>query len=231
MDIILLQDVDKVGDKYQTVKVKDGFGNNFLIPKGLALVANDSNRRKYAAINRALDKKDAARLGEYQAIAAQLNGKTVKIVAKAGASGKLFGSVDAAQIAAAITEQLGVAIERKKVSVEPLKELGTHVAAINLHKEVSASVTVEIVSADAPVAVAEAPAPVVVEAPVVEEVAAVVEAPAPVVVEAPAVEEVAAVVEAPAVEEVAAVVETPAVEEVAVVEASDAVAEEVATEA
>jgi large subunit ribosomal protein L9 len=155
MDIILLQDVDKVGDKYQTVKVKDGYGNNFLIPKGLALVANDSNRRKYASINRALDKRDSARLGEYQATAAQLNGKSVKISAKAGSSGKLFGSVDAGQIAAAINEQLGVAIERKKVVCEPLKELGTHIAVINLHKEVQASVTVEIVSVDAPVAVAE----------------------------------------------------------------------------
>lgn len=160
MDIILLQDVDKVGDKYQTVKVRDGFGNNFLIPKGLALVANDSNRRKYASINRALDKKDAARLGEYQATAAQLNGKSVKIIAKAGSSGKLFGSVDAAQIAAAIGEQLGVTIERKKIASEPLKELGSFVATVNLHKEVSAAVTVEIVSADAPVA-----------APAVEEVA------------------------------------------------------------
>ena len=154
MDIILLQDVDKVGDKYQTVKVKDGFGNNFLIPKGLALVANDSNRRKYASINRALDKKESLRLGEYQATAAQLNGKSVKIVAKAGSSGKLFGSVDAAQIAAAIGAQLGVTIERKRVVIEPIKDLGTHTATINLHKEVSASVTVEIVSADAPVAAA-----------------------------------------------------------------------------
>ena len=165
MDIILLQDVDKVGDKYQTVKVKDGFGNNFLIPKGLALVANDSNRRKYASINRALDKKESLRLGEYQATAAQLNGKSVKIVAKAGSSGKLFGSVDAAQIAAAIGAQLGVTIERKRVAIEPIKDLGTHTATINLHKEVSASVTVEIVSADAPV---EAPVAVVVEEVAVE---------------------------------------------------------------
>lgn len=160
MDIILLQDVDKVGEKYQTVKVRDGFGNNFLIPKGLAIVANDSNRRKYASINRALDKKDAARLDEYKATAAQLNGKTVKIIAKAGSSGKLFGSVDAAQIAAAIGEQLGVTIERKKVAVEPLKDLGTYIATVNLHKEVAATVNVEIVSADAPAA-----------APAVEEVA------------------------------------------------------------
>ena len=167
----MLQDVDKVGEKYQTVKVKDGYGNNFLIPKGLAIVANDSNRRKYASINRALDKKESLRLGEYQATAAQLNGKSITIVAKAGSSGKLFGSVDAAQIAAAITEQLGVTIERKRVAVEAIKDLGTHIATINLHKEVTASVTVEIVSADAAAIVAPVAVEEVTEEVVAEETA------------------------------------------------------------
>lgn len=146
MNIILLKDVEKVGEQYQTVKVRDGYGNNFLIPQGMALVANDSNRRKYASIIRALEKRDMAKLGDYQAIAAQLNGKTVKIVAKAGTSGKLFGSVDANQIAAAIAAQLGVTVERKKVVIEPLKEVGTHTASVVLHKEVIASVTVEVVA-------------------------------------------------------------------------------------
>ena len=144
MNIILLKDVDKVGEQYQTVKVRDGFGNNFLIPQGMAIVANDSNRRKYASIIRALDKRDSAKLGEYQAVAAQLNGKTVKITAKAGSSGKLFGSVDAIQIAAAIAEQLGVTVERKKVVTEPIKEVGTHAVSVVLHKEVIASVSVEV---------------------------------------------------------------------------------------
>ena len=146
MNIILLKDVEKVGEQYQTVKVRDGYGNNFLIPQGMALVANDSNRRKYASIIRALEKRDMAKLGDYQAVAAQLNGKTVKIVAKAGSSGKLFGSVDAAQIATAIAEQLGVTVERKKVVIEPIKEVGTHTASVVLHKEVIASVTVEVVA-------------------------------------------------------------------------------------
>ena len=146
MNIILLKDVEKVGEQYQTVKVRDGYGNNFLIPQGMALVANDSNRRKYASIIRALEKRDMAKLGDYQAVAAQLNGKTVKIVAKAGTSGKLFGSVDANQIAAAIAEQLGVTVERKKVVIEPVKEVGTHIASVVLHKEVIASVTVEVVA-------------------------------------------------------------------------------------
>jgi large subunit ribosomal protein L9 len=146
MDIILLQDMDKVGDKHDIVKVKDGYGRNFLIPKGMAVVANDSNRRKYASIVRALDKRETARLGEYKALAAQLEGKSIKITAKAGSSGKLFGSVDANQIAAAIKEQLGVEIERKRIAIEPVKELGTHVATVTLHKEVSAQVNVEVVS-------------------------------------------------------------------------------------
>jgi large subunit ribosomal protein L9 len=148
-----------VGEQYQTVKVKDGYGRNFLIPKGLALVANDSNRRKYASIIRALDKKESAKLGDYRAIADKLEGKTVKITAKAGSSGKLFGSVDNVQIAAAIKEQLGVELERKRVVCEPIKELGTHIAAVVLHKEVSAQVNVEIVSAEA-ASVVEAAAPV-----------------------------------------------------------------------
>jgi large subunit ribosomal protein L9 len=149
MNIILLKDVEKVGEQYQTVKVRDGYGNNFLIPQGMAIVANDSNRRKYASIIRALDKRDMAKLGEYQAIAAQLNGKSVKIVAKAGSSGKLFGSVDNNQIAAAIAEQLGVTVERKKVVIEAIKEIGTHIASIVLHKEVVATVNVEVVAVGA----------------------------------------------------------------------------------
>ena len=149
MEIILLKDIEKVGEQYQTLKVKDGYGRNFLIPKGMAVVANDSNRRKYASIIRALDKRDSARLGEYRAIADKLEGKTVKIIAKAGSSGKLFGSVDNSQIAAAIKEQLGVELERKKVVCEPLKELGTHIAIVVLHKEVSAQVNVEIVAVSA----------------------------------------------------------------------------------
>jgi large subunit ribosomal protein L9 len=149
MEIILLKDIDKVGEQYQTVKVKDGYGRNYLIPKGLAVVANDSNRRKYASIIRALDKRESARLGEYKVIADKIEGKTVKIVAKAGSSGKLFGSVDSAQITEALRAQLGVEVDRKKVVCEPMKELGTHIAAVVLHKEVTAQLNVEVVAEEA----------------------------------------------------------------------------------
>ncbi len=146
MEVILLKDVEKVGYQYQIKKVKDGFGNNFLIPQGHALVANDSNRRKYASIVRALDKREAAKLGEYQTLADKINGQTVTISAKARDKGKLFGSVDAAQISKAIEDKLGVQVERKKIAVENIKELGTHEIIINLHKEVAAKLMVQVVS-------------------------------------------------------------------------------------
>ena len=97
-----------------------------------------------------------AKLGEYQAVAAQLNGKTVKITAKAGSSGKLFGSVDTIQVTAAIAEQLGVTVERKKVVMDAIKEIGTHVASVVLHKEVIASVNVEVAAIGAEAVVEEA---------------------------------------------------------------------------
>ncbi len=146
MDIIMLKDVEKVGDQYQIIKVKDGYGRNFLIPQGMAVVANDSNRRKFASIVRAMDKKELARLDEYRAVASKVDGKSIEIIAKAGSSGKLFGSVDNIQIAAAISKQLNVAIDRKKVVCEPLKEMGVHTVSVVLHKEVIAQVTVNIVA-------------------------------------------------------------------------------------
>ncbi len=154
MEVILLKDVEKLGYQYEIKKVKDGFGNNFLIPQGHALVANDSNRRKFASILRALDKREAAKLGEYQTLADKINGQTVTISAKARDKGKLFGSVDAAQIAKAIEDKLGVQVERKKIAVDTIKELGTHEITINLHKEVSAKLNVQVVS-NAPAASAK----------------------------------------------------------------------------
>ena len=146
MEIILLKDVDKVGEQYEIVKVKDGYGRNYLIPQGFAVVANDSNRRKYASIVRAVEKKELARLGEYKAVADKVSGQTVTIKVKAGSSGKLFGSVDAAAIAEAANAAFGTALTRKQVVVEAIKEVGTHTATVVLHKEVSAQMNVEIVA-------------------------------------------------------------------------------------
>lgn len=146
MEIILLKDVDNVGDKHTIVKVKDGFGRNYLIPQGLALVANSTNRRKLNEIIRLDELQESKRLDVYQEMANKLAGATLRIGAKAGTSGKIFGSVNNSQLAAAIKEQFELEIERRKIEIpEEVKTLGTYTANINLHKEVKATVTFEVV--------------------------------------------------------------------------------------
>ena len=115
MDIILLKELDKVGGKHEIVKVKDGYGRNFLIPQGLAIVANAGNRKMLNELVKQEDKKESKRLDEYKEMAAKLDGVTLKIGAKAGTSGKIFGSVTNVQIANALKEQAGIEIERKKI--------------------------------------------------------------------------------------------------------------------
>lgn len=147
MEIILLQDIDKVGDKYEIVKVKDGYGRNYLIPQGLAIIANATNRKKLDDIK----SNEAARMAEmlsvFQVVADKLKDKVLKIGAKAGTSGKIFGSVTNIQIAAALKEQFDVEVDRKKVELpEEVKELGTYTAKLNLHPEVDARVIFEVVA-------------------------------------------------------------------------------------
>lgn len=147
MELILLRDIDKVGEKHTVVTVKDGYGRNFLIPKGYAVIANDSNRGKLDEIKAKEAAELQARVDEFRAIAEQLNGKTIKIGAKAGQSNKIFGSVTNVQIAAAIQEQLNVEVERRKILMpEEIKELGTYTAKLDLHPDVEASIDFEVVA-------------------------------------------------------------------------------------
>lgn len=147
MNIILLNDVEKVGYKFDVVSVKDGFARNFLIPQGLALIANDTNERRLADYRRREDAAEAKKLGVYQAMADKVKDQTLKIGAKAGTSGKIFGSVTNVQILAALKEQLGIEVERKKVVMpNDVKNLGTYTATLNLHKEVVATIDFEVVA-------------------------------------------------------------------------------------
>jgi len=146
MEIIMLQDVDKVGDKHTVLKVKDGFGRNYLIPKGLAIIANKTNRGRLDEMLRHDAAKEAKLVGTYQEMADKLTGKTLKIVAKASSTGKIFGSVSNVQIAQALKDQLGLDIERKKISLpEEVKTLGTYTANINFHKDVPATVSFDVI--------------------------------------------------------------------------------------
>ncbi|MDX1940479.1 MAG: 50S ribosomal protein L9 [Saprospiraceae bacterium] len=147
MEIILLKDIEKVGDKHTIVSVKDGYGRNFLIPQGFALVANKTNRDKLEDLKRKEAEVEAKVIAEFQAIADKVKDVTLKIGAKAGTSGKLFGSVTNVQIAAALKDQVGIEIERRKILIEEdIKELGTYTAILDLHKKVDSKVQFEVVA-------------------------------------------------------------------------------------
>jgi large subunit ribosomal protein L9 len=146
MEVILKQDVAGVGYKNDIVKVKAGFGNNYLIPNGYALIANESNKRlvnenvRQAAHKAAKVKQDA------EALAAKIGELTVDIGTKAGESGKIFGAVTALQIADALKSK-GFDIDRKKVHLkENPKQLGTYNVTLDLHKEVKHEIKVKVVA-------------------------------------------------------------------------------------
>jgi large subunit ribosomal protein L9 len=147
MEIILLNDIDKVGDKYEVVKVKPGYGRNYLIPQGLAIVASETNLRRLGNLKRQEEIRENKKLSTYRELAAQLNGVTLRIGAKTGTSGKIFGSVTNVQIAAALKDQINLDVERKKIHIlDEIKELGTYQARIDFHKEVSGNVAFEVVA-------------------------------------------------------------------------------------
>lgn len=142
----MLQDVEKVGDKHTVVKVKDGFGRNFLIPKGLAIIANKSNRGRLEEMLRQEDAKESKLVDTYRDLAKKLVGQTLKIVVKAASTGKIFGSVSTVQIAQTLKDQLGLEVERKKISLpEEVKTLGTYTANVNFHKDVPATIAFEVI--------------------------------------------------------------------------------------
>lgn len=147
MEIILLKDIDKVGDKHEIVKVKPGYARNYLIPKGMAIVANKDNRARLDELKRKETEAEEARLAEFEAVAQKLEGQILKVGAKSGTSGKIFGSVTNVQIAAALKEQLDLDIDRKKIVMpEEVKTLGTYTATLELHKKVQPVVTFEVVA-------------------------------------------------------------------------------------
>jgi len=144
MELILLKDVEKLGSANDIVTVKNGYGRNYLIPQGIAVVANERNRNMHAAKMRGIEKQEAAKIGEYQSIAQKLENAVIEVVAKAGESGKLFGSISNIHLAQAIEAQKGVSIERKKISMHDVKELGEYTAHVVLHPEVSFDIKFEV---------------------------------------------------------------------------------------
>jgi large subunit ribosomal protein L9 len=147
MEIILTQDVDKVGSYNEVVTVRAGFGRNYLIPKGWAMMANESNKKMIAEKMKQYQAKQEKLTAELRDIADVLNNSVITVGAKTGTSGKIFGAVTAIQIADAIKKQKNVEVDRKKIHLsEEVKMLGTFSATINLHKDIIATINVEVVA-------------------------------------------------------------------------------------
>ena len=146
MEIILKQDVAGLGYKNDTVKVKSGYGRNFLIPNGSAIIANDSNKRMIAKNIRQAAHKAAKLKQDAEALAAKIGELVVEIKTKAGESGKIFGAVTAVQVAD-ILKSKGFEVDRKKVHFkEQPKQLGTYTVTLDLHKEVKHILNVNVVA-------------------------------------------------------------------------------------
>jgi large subunit ribosomal protein L9 len=147
MDVILIQDVDNLGGRNELVKVKNGYARNFLIPQGFAVEANPSNRKQLDEKLKVAKKKEAAMLAQINSVIAKLQEAPLKVGAKTGTSGKIFGSVTALQISRAIRDQKGYEIDRKKISFnEDVKELGSYKATIDFGNGQNAEVDFEVVA-------------------------------------------------------------------------------------
>lgn len=145
MEVILKQDVSGLGYKNDVVKVKAGYGNNYLIPNGFALIANDSNKRLVKENIRQAAHKAAKVKQDAEAVAAKVGELVIEIKTKAGESGKIFGAVTALQISDALKAK-GFDIDRKKVVLkESPKQLGTYNVVLDLHKEVKHEIKVKVV--------------------------------------------------------------------------------------
>lgn len=145
MEIILLKDIDNLGDKHTIVKVKPGYARNFLIPQKMAVIANAANKKKLDALIAEEAAKEAAKVGEYREMLAKLNGATIPIKVKAGTTGKIFGSVNPIHVVQAIKELYDLDIERKKITLpETIKEIGTYEVSVNLHPDVKGSFYIEL---------------------------------------------------------------------------------------
>jgi large subunit ribosomal protein L9 len=148
MEVILREDIDKVGSRGQVVKVAAGYARNFLLPKKLAVAATEANKKIVEQERQSHLKREAKEAAEATDLAKLMAAVEVTIAHKAGENEQLFGSVTASDIAAALEKQ-GYTIDRRKVQLEePIKKLGDYKAQVKLHREVSVEIPVHVVKED-----------------------------------------------------------------------------------
>ena len=137
MEVILLEDVRTLGKKGQIVKINDGYARNYVIPKKLDDLKLQKKRE---------EKEAAEELAMAKELAATIEDKSVTVYMKTGEGGRTFGTISTKEVAAAVKEQLGLEVDKKKMKLdEPIKTLGTHIIALKLHKDVTAKLTVKVV--------------------------------------------------------------------------------------
>ena len=147
MRIVLRADVDTPGNKGDLLEVSDGYARNYLVPRGLAIRATKGVVKQAEAMRRSRAARDARDREAAQGVADQMTGRRIEIKARAGEGGKLFGSVTAADVAAALQAQAGVEIDRRDLRLgEPLKELGAAEVPLRLHPDVEAVLAVDVVA-------------------------------------------------------------------------------------
>jgi large subunit ribosomal protein L9 len=150
MKVLLTQNIDRLGKAGQVKNVADGYARNYLIPNGLAVRATSGALKQAETIRKAEEKRQAQLFAEAQAIAGQLSDTTLKFKAKAGETGKLYGSITAGDIAEAIKAHKGIEIDKHKIELrEPIRTIGAHTAPIKLAANLVAEVKI-IVEAEAP---------------------------------------------------------------------------------
>jgi large subunit ribosomal protein L9 len=147
MKLILTQEVSSLGEPGDVVDVAAGYGRNYLIPRGFAMLWTRGAEKQVELIKRARSAREIRGLDDAKAVAGQLQGLRVLMRRRAGGSGRLFGSVGAADIATAVREAGGPELDRRRIEVrDPIKTLGEHQVRVRLHPEVSAPVDIEIVA-------------------------------------------------------------------------------------
>lgn len=147
MKLVLVQEVTGLGGPGDVVDVKDGYGRNYLVPRGFAIPATKGLEKQVAQIKRARDAREIRDLDQAKEIAEQLGGLTVEVGARAGETGRLFGSITASDVATAVKRAGGPQLDRRRIEIRsPVKTVGKHTVAVRLHPEVSATVDIDVVA-------------------------------------------------------------------------------------
>ena len=148
MKLILTQDVTGLGAPGDVVEVAPGYGRNYLVPQGLAIQATRGAEKQIATIRRAREVREVRDLGHAKEIQGQLSGLQVRLPARSGDGGRLFGSITSADVVAAVQSAGGPKLDRRLVTLKnPIKSLGSHTVTVKVHPEVEATVTLEVVAA------------------------------------------------------------------------------------